>query len=143
MKNKNFITLCIALMLVFIFQIVAYATNTWSSKGTFELDSGDIGNWSQQTITGEKLGDTKESDAIEDAIVTVYTVSKSMTSYPKFKLVNSNNAERSEKIKTADTGRQATGESQAVVGHKYFASVAPAWNQITDNKTIRIQFDSY
>ncbi len=139
-KNKSFITLCVALTLVFMFQIVAYAANTWSENGTFRLDS-NVGVWVNKTTENEKLSDKKKND--DDPIVTVRTITKTMSSYPKFKLVNSENNPVSEKITTADIGQQVDGANTGRAGYTYYASLAAAWNQITNAQTIKIKFDSH
>ncbi len=137
-KNKGFMTLCVTLTLICVFQIFAFAFS-WSDAGTFELDS-DTGTWVYYTTANTKLGDAKTTD---DALVTVYTISKTMGSSPKFRLVRANGDIRSEKITTGEPGEAVSGSSTGGAGNTYYASMAAAWNQVTNNKTIRIKFDSH
>ena len=76
---------------------------------------------------------------------TVYTLAKTMSSRPNFRIVNSNGEERSDSVKTPVPLEQKTyeGVSTAEVGYGYYASLQPNWAQTGENKTIRIQFKVY
>ena len=139
-KSKNtIISIILCLAMLFSIQIVAFAAETWSDAATYQLNS-DTG-WKRLTTTGIYLGNEKTTSSNK---VTVYTVSKTMSSSPKFRIVNSKNQERSGHITTAAVGKSKTDTSNTgEKGYNYYASVKPAWNQATDNKSIRIQFKSY
>ena len=138
-KAKNTKSIILAIAAIFLFQITAFAANTWSDAGTINLNRNT--GWKRTTTTGVYLVNTKSTDSNN---VTVYTVSKTMVSYPQFRMVNSNNAARSASFTVPPAGKQKTNSSNTGVnGYNYYASVKPAWNQVSNNQSIRLQFKSH
>lgn len=138
-KTKKLSVLMLTLTMLLSFQIFAFAATTWSDEGTFSLNSDT--DWKRCTTTGIYLGNEKTTTSKN---VSVYTVSKTMSSYPSFRIVNSNNEIRSSSITTAAPGRSKTNSSNTgEKGYNYYASVKSAWNQATDKQSIRLQFKSY
>ena len=136
-KNKKLFTAILMLILVFSVQCTVFADT--SSNGTFDLNSGE--SWDHTTASGTRLKDKKETD---DITVEVYTISKTMMSCPTFRMVNNKKEARSASITTSETGKSTTSESNTGTnGYNYYAAVKAAWNQITNNQSIRIKFDSY
>ena len=114
------------------------ALSNWSTAYSYELKSSD--GWKRNTTVGEWMGNLKDSDKNK---YDVYTVSKTMWSSPKFRVVNSDNAVISDVVTTASTGRYATGkENVGIKGYAYYGSVKPAWNQ-TGTDRIKLQFRVY
>lgn len=117
----------------------AFAATTWSNSATFSLSS-DTG-WNRRTTLGTYLANGKTTDSDK---VTVYTVSKTMTSVPRFRMVNSSNEARSAVFSVPKVGKSKVSKSNTgEKGYTYYASVKEAWNQIADNQSIRIQFKSH
>lgn len=136
---KRFVLVMSTILIVVGAQIVAYAGTSWSDGGTFEISRGD--GWHNHCTTGEMLGNTKTT---ESSNVSVYTVSKTMTSSPSFRLINSDGYARSDSFSTPAVGKSVTNNSNTgTVGYTYYASIKPAWNQVSDDCTIKIQFKSY
>lgn len=126
------------LVFIVVSQIVVFAAETWSNPGTFNLPRG--GSWNRVTTTGVHLGNTKTTTSTN---FEQYTISKTVSSSPSFRLVNSSNEVRSKTITTAAVGRQKTGGGNTgEKGYAYYASVKPALNQITGSGSIRLQFKS-
>ncbi len=138
-KTKKISVLAITIIMVLCFQMMSFALSTWSDAGTFEL-STDTG-WTRTTTTGNYLNNEKDSNS---ANVTVYTVSKTMASSPSFRIVTYNNEARCTAFTTAAAGKSKTSDTNTgEIGYTYYASVKEAWNQVTDDQTIRIQFKTY
>ena len=136
-KNKKLFTTILMFVLVLSIQCTVLAAT--SSKGTYDLDAGD--GWKHTTASDSRLRDEKETTSTK---VTVYTYSKTMMSCPSFRMVNYDKNARSTEIVTAAAGKSATNESNTgTKGYGYYASVKAAWNQITDDQSIRIYFDSH
>lgn len=134
MEKKSLFAL---LMLVCVFS-VASALSTWSDAYTYELDSSD--DWVRTTTQGEWMGNQKDSDK---SVYDVYTVTKTMWSSPKFRVVNSNNAVVADTVTTAGKGRYVTGGGNTgTIGYAYYGSVKPAWNQSGTDR-IKLQFRVY
>ena len=139
MKIRKFITLIVALAVIMSMSVVAFAATTYSNAGTFKMSCG--GDWTRVTTLNEYLGNQKETDSTS---VTVYTLSKTMSSAPSFRLVNSDNEARSGAFSTPAVGREKTNSSNTgEIGYAYYASLKPAWNQVTNDQSIRIQFKSH
>lgn len=139
-KTRNkIISIILAIAVVFSLQIVAFAATTWSDAGTITLNS-DTG-WKRNTTKGVYIVNAKTTTSKD---VTVYTVSKTMASNPQFRMVNSENSARSGSFSMPSAGRQKTDSSNTgEKGYKYYASVKPAWNQVSDNQSVRLQFKSH
>lgn len=133
------VSVILCMCLLFSCQIVAFAAETWSDAGTYTLSSDT--DWKRNTTAGIYLVNTKTTTSTQ---VSVYTVSKTMASNPRFRMVNSNNSVRSGTLVTAAEGKSKTDSSNTgEKGYNYYASVKSAWNQTADNQSIRIQFKSY
>lgn len=99
MKKKIMLPIFVVCML-FIAQICVYAAETWSNSGAYEISEGD--GWHNHTTEGIMLGNYKTTESSD---IEVYTVSKTMSSKPVFRLVNSEEKSRSESFSTAGTFR--------------------------------------
>ena len=139
-KTKNkIISIILAITVVFSFQVVAFAATTWSDAGTITLNRGT--DWKRNTTTGVYIVNTKETTSKD---VKVYTVSKTMSSNPQFRMVNSNNSARSGSFSMPSAGKQKTNSSNTgEKGYNYYASVKAAWNQVSNNQSVRLQFKSH
>jgi len=114
------------------------ALSTWSNAYTYELKSSD--NWVRNTTQNEWMGNQKDTDSSD---YDVYTVSKTMWTSPKFRVVNSDNKVASDVVTTASKGRYVTGgNNTGTIGYAYYGSVKPAWNQ-TGTDRIKLQFRVY
>lgn len=138
MKRK--FVLLLSLLLPLVLCATVYAAMTYSDPGTFVLNPGST--WVCVTTQGQLLGNDKTTNAPD---INVYTLAKTMSSRPNFRIVNSNGEERSDSVKTPVPLEQKTyeGVSTAEVGYGYYASLQPNWAQTGENKTIRIQFKVY
>ena len=91
-----------------LFVIVLLASSAvyaaYSSNGVFNLNA-DSG-WKTTTTGGTKLKSQKTTDSTQ---FIVYTTSKTMSSYPKFRLTNSDGIARSKEISVANDGESKTG----------------------------------
>lgn len=117
---------------------IAYGASTWTDAYTYELKSSD--GWKTKTTENVKMGATKTSDK---SGYEVHTVSKTMWSSPKFRLVNSDNAVVSSEVTTAGAGRTATGKNNTgSIGYAYYGSVKPAWNQSGTDR-IKLQMRNF
>lgn len=117
---------------------IVSASSTWSNAYTYELNSSD--DWIRNTTQNEWMGNQKTSDS---NIYDVYTVSKTMWTNPKFRVVNYHDVAVAKTVTTASTGKYATGkENTGVVGYSYYGSVKPAWNQAGTDR-IKLQFKVY
>lgn len=135
MKKKLSFT---ALMLVCVFSAVCASSN-WSDAHTYQLNSGD--GWKTRAVNNEKMGN--EKDDTNNSKYDVCTLSKTMWSSPKFRVVNSNNEPVSGEITTAKAKRCATGDDNTgIAGRVYYGSVKPAWNQSGSDR-IKLQFRVY
>lgn len=136
--KKMFVLVC-SFMAVLGMQIIVFAATTWSDGGAYEISSGD--GWHNHCTTGEMLENRKTT---ESGKVEVYTVSKTMSSVPSFRLITSEGNARSNAFSTPSVGRSKINNSNTgTVGYPYYASIKPAWNQNSDDQTIKIQFKSY
>ncbi len=137
MKKLKKIVLCSLCIGIFATQII-YAATTYTDARTWSLTRGQ--GYSTKTTTGEKLGSNKETDS---KYWIVYTVSRTMISSPKLKLVNSNGEERSEVITAGKTGQYAKGDSNTgTIGYALYLSVKPGALQFGTD-TIKLQMKTY
>ncbi len=141
-KNKKAISLILTLVLVFSFQLIALAADiiNWSAVGVFRIDHDS--NSVTQTIDKEDL---KEEKITDKPYVAVKTIAKTMSSHPRFKLRDENNITRSVYLTTAEPGEweRSLDGNTGQKGEMLYAELQAAWNQITDNQTISIQFRPY
>lgn len=122
----------IALTFVFLFCFtVAVSADSWGNLATISLKWND--SWKTSQARSYK---TVNNDSNFDALAT----SKTMTSNPSVRLVNSNGQKRSGTVSvkgtnTAYTGSNNTGTS----GHYYYGQAKPAWNQLgTDSMKFQV-----
>lgn len=94
-RTKSIFAMVLCLTVLVSFQTITYAAETWSNSATYDLDHDTY--WKRQTSKGTYLSNQKTT---ESKNVSVYTVSKTMSSHPKFRIVNSENKERSGHIST-------------------------------------------
>lgn len=117
---------------------VVFAASSWSDARVYELSKGD--GYTTVTTAGTKLGQNKETDA---AKWTVYTVSRTMYTYPTARLVNSSGSVRSDVVTTAVSGRTVTGSvNTGTIGYAEYLSVKPSTLQVGKD-TIKLQFKNY
>ena len=130
--------LIFAFAIIFCTVAMAYALSDWTDALTYKLKAGD--SWKTTTTSGYDMGQDKNSDA---NYFDVNTVSKTMSSKPSFRLVNSNNEVRSNSVTTANTGLYVRGSGNTgVIGYSYYGSIKPAWNQLGTD-TIKLQMRIY
>lgn len=134
MKKKLFLSIIAFLSIVQI----ASAASTWTNAHTYELAGG--GGWKTTTTQNTKMGANKTSN---NSTYQVHTVSKTMWSSPRFRLVNSNNAVISGEVTTAGARKTVTGSNNTgTIGYAYYGSVRPAWNQ-TGTDRIKLQMKNF
>ena len=137
--KSKIMTIFIVITVIFSFQVVAFAATTWSDKGTIALNRDT--DWKRNTTTGVYIVNTKTTSSTS---VTVYTLSKTMTSNPQFRIVNSNNEARCAAFSMPSAGKEKTNTSNTGdPGYNYYASVKPAWNQVANDQSVRLQFKSH
>lgn len=133
-KKVMFGGVILSIMLFAAMQFV-FAGDSWTDSRTYELNNKDT-TYKTTTTDGTKLGQNKTSDSTS---FQEYTLTRSMWSKPEFKLVNSNNATRSNSINTADNGRYVTGGGNVgTIGYALYGAVKPDWSQ-TSPGTIKLQ----
>lgn len=136
MKRKSILLMVV--IAVMMFSQIAYASSSWTDARTWSLAAGD--SYKTTTTAGTKLGATKTSNSASWA---VYTVAKTMVTYPKAKLVNSSGETRSDVISTAEAGKSASGSSNTgTINYAQYLSVKPGSLQ-TGTHTIKLQFKNY
>lgn len=120
-------------------QTIVYGAEGFSGTSTYEISGGD--GWHNHNDRGEMFGQEKTSSS---ARVEVVTLAKTMSSYPEFRIVNSNEKARSDVMVTKDRGGITTSYSNtANKGDICYASIKPSWRQMTKNRTIKIAFCCY
>ncbi|GAA0492918.1 hypothetical protein IRB23M11_02160 [Alkalibacterium sp. m-11] len=93
-------------------------------------------NWNGVNTLGTRIGAQQTtSEGRWDS----HTISRSMASRPSVRLVNSAGAIRGSSMGVADDGRTVTGSHTGEAGFAYFIQVNPAWNQVTNNQSVRLQ----
>lgn len=106
---------------------------------------GTAGNCSISALGGwQKCNNIKDTKGTTNTTFHVKTLTRTMTSQPKIRLVNSDNAQRSSEINLPKNNQEATGSlyASAQKGYYYYASISPAWNQVgTDSVTAQISAD--
>ena len=138
MMKKRKLFVLVGFIAVLMAAECVYAATTWTDTETWSLDAGD--GYSTTTTTGSKLGATKTTNSTE---WDVYTASKTMVTFPKAKLVNSNGETRSDIVTTAAKGKYNSGDSNTgSVGYAEYLSVKPGVLQ-TGTETIKLQFRNY
>lgn len=116
----------------------AFASESWSDAKRYDISAGD--DWRVASSDGTAMVSEKTTDSSK---YDVYTVTKSMWSSPRFKLVNSNNVAVSGEVETSPAGQYSTGSNNAgVIGYAYYGSVKPGWNQ-TGSDYIKLQMRIY
>lgn len=120
MKRKiiiGFSVVCLTLMCI---NSVAYAAySNWTSKETLYITNS--AKKSSKTST-KYTNNTKVGVGVKDM---------TMISNPKARAVNSKGAQRSDWVTLAHPNRNYyASNSSAVIGHKYWLEVKPAFNQI-------------
>lgn len=142
MKNlslkNNLKKLTIIVFGIMLASQVVFAASTWTDAGTYQLSAGS--GYTTTTTAGYKLGQNKETNA---AKWTLYTVSKTMITYPVARLVNSSGDIRSDTVTTADPGRSVDGSTNTgTIGYSEYLSVKPSGLQAGVD-TIKLQFKNY
>lgn len=137
-KKLMFIaTIC----LVFILGIVhfVFASESWTDAKRYNIRKGE--DWKTTAADWQKMGANKTTD---QNIYEVYTIGKTMWSSPVVRLVNSENYPVSNEIQTAPSGRIKKGRTNtAQIGHAYYLSIKPGWNQASENGSIKLQMKNY
>ncbi len=135
MKKKE-TALVTMLVLTLVSGSLVWASTTYSDPGTFDVEPRT--DWNEVTTLGIVLGNEKTTSSLT---VTEYTLAKTMTSHPNFRIVNSEGYARSAVFKVASPGREETSDSgTGEIGYAYFASVKPDWAQTRTHQSIRLQF---
>ncbi len=138
MSRKIMAIFLVLVMMTMLGMQMIYAASTWTDCATWSLSAG--GGYSTTTTTGAKLGATKTTN---DSSWTVYTVSKTMNTRPKAKLVNSAGETRSDIVTTAAAGKSVSGSANTgTIGYAEYLAVKPATAQVGVH-TIKLQFKNY
>lgn len=134
-KTKYF---SFAVLVSFCCVSLAFALNAWTDSYRYSLKSSD--KWKTATENGYPMAQNKDSYS---KYFDVFTVSKTMDSKPKFRLVNSNNDVITKEVTTAKVGQYTIGDSNTgQPGHAYIGSVKPAWNQLgTDSISLQMRIN--
>lgn len=115
--------------------LVVLANGTWANAQTFRLNNNS--GWTGINTAGQRLGNTKQT---HNSGWDVHTLAKTMSSSPSARLVNSAGSVRSSSnLTTGAIGRTVSGTQTGEVGFAYFVQVQQAWNQVTNDQTIRVQ----
>ena len=113
---------------------IVLSASSWSNAQTFTVNANTV--WNGWNTQGTREGALQNSNYYRwDA----HTISRSMASRPSVRLVNSEGALRGSSMSVADDGRTVNGTHSGTSGYVYFIQVNPAWNQITNNQSIRLQ----
>lgn len=137
MKKVKMVILITSVAAIMLTECI-WGASTWTDSATWSLEASS--DFTTTTVSGVKLGATKTTDSEE---WDVYTVSKTMATRPRAKLVNSSGSDRSEVIFTAAAGKYSTGESNTgVIGYAEYLSVKPNALQ-TGTETIKLQMRTY
>ena len=135
-RFRKMIWICLIVCL-FSAQLV-YASTSYTSAKTWSLTAGN--DFSTITTSGNKLRSTKTTD---EPNWRVYTVAKTMVTYPKAKLVNSVGEARSDILTTVGTGNYVSSTANTgVKGYYEYLSVKPSALQIGTD-TIKLKFKNY
>lgn len=130
-KTKKFL---IVTIFVFVFATIVQAAN-WSAAGTFSIPARS--GWYRFTTAGTMLSAVKDSDSTK---YDVDTYERTAWNAPVFRLVNSDNVERSDHVACAPEGERATGSNnQGSIGYRYYASVRSSNFQMRTD-TIKLDF---
>lgn len=113
---------------------IAFAQGSWANAQTFNVDAWS--GWNGVNTLGQRLGNTKQTTSNR---WDVHTISRTMSSSPNVRLVNSGGTIRGNSMSTASVGRTVEGSQTGEAGFAYFIQVHPALNQVTNNQSIRLQ----
>lgn len=113
---------------------VVASASSWANAQTFTVNANTV--WNGVNTLGTRIGAQQTtSEARWDS----HTISRSMASRPSVRLVNSGGAIRDSSMSVADDGRTVTGSHTGTAGFAYFIQVNPAWNQVTNSQSVRLQ----
>lgn len=136
-KRKRISTILLAFIIVTMTVISAFAYDDfeWSTPKTFSLKAGS--SFTTNTTTS-KLSYYKDS---QQETFYLYTLSKTMWTYPGFRAVDNKNNAVSDMVAVPDAN-DYNGYSSiwGAPDHTYYASLKPAFNQIGTD-TIRLKID--
>lgn len=124
----------VAALFIFAFATFVQGYN-WSAAGTFRLPAAS--GWHRYTTAGRMLSAIKSTDSTK---FDVDTYERTAWNAPVFRLVNSDNVERSDHVACAQEGERATGSNnQGSIGYRYYASVRSSNFQMRTD-TIKLDF---
>ncbi len=133
-KTHSFMIRFVFLM---FFLLLTGAVFAWSNPGTYQLTRGQ----SPTTYTTESL-ELRDTKTTSSTTFRVDTYTKTMWSYPEYRLVNSNYSPRSDWVAVPAVGGRSTGTGNSgVIGYYYYGQIKPAWNQLGTD-TIRLDFSA-
>lgn len=134
-KTKKTI-LSIAFITTLLSSSILYCSATsWGTVETVTINSKD--SWKNQ-LNGPY--DEKEDE--NDGTYKVYAISKTMTSTPSVRMINSNGDIRSSSVTVPETYREYTGSNNTGdSGYVYYTQTKPAWNQ-GGSDTMRFQLNA-
>lgn len=121
----------ITLSFVFLFCFTVAVSAAWGNLATISLKWND--SWKTSEARSYK---TVNNDSKFDVLAT----SKTMTSNPSVRLVNSNGEKRSGTVSVKNTNTVYTGSNNTGTnGYYYYGQAKPAWNQVgTDSMKFQV-----
>lgn len=116
----------------------AAASSSWTDARTYKVPAG--GSFVIINTTGKKLGDTKTTDRNEWSL---NTISKTMITTPKAKLVNGKGNITTDIIDVADEGGTVSGNKNfATKGYTQYLAVKSSAFQVSPDY-IKLRFKNY